>query len=336
MAEQKRRSHNTRFIFIIVSLFLVVLNLFLMFFSLFMETDFYLSKVLIPLPVDETAPTIRIKGPEKISVAVGTKYTDDGVDAYDDRTETIVETNNTVDINTIGDYTITYTATDEHGNSSTATRLVSVVQPTGTIFLTFDDGPGPFTNTLLDILKKYNVPATFFVTGAGDDSLIKREFDEGHAIALHSYTHNYSYIYSSVANYYEDLANIQDRVTRITGQPSYLIRFPGGSSNTVSTRYDGRSHIMSFLTQDVLSHGYYYFDWNVNSGDADTASTSDAVYSNVINGLKVGGDSVVLQHDIKGYSVDAVERIIQYALEHGFIFSKLDNTSFSARHGVNN
>ena len=178
--------------------------------------------------------------------------------------------------------------------------------------------------------------ATFFVTGAGPDDMIKREYDEGHAIGLHTASHQYSYIYSSIDNFLADLYAVQDRVKNITGYTSMLMRFPGGSSNTVSARYDGRSHIMSKLVQEVEARGFVYFDWNVLSGDAGETDVTSIVKDNVINGLKEGGNSVVLQHDVKDYSVDAVEGIIQYGLEHGYVFDKLGMDSFTAHHGVNN
>ncbi|MBQ9017003.1 polysaccharide deacetylase [Candidatus Saccharibacteria bacterium] len=203
------------------------------------------------------------------------------------------------------------------------------------IHLTFDDGPGPYTAKLLDILKKHNVKATFFVTGAGDDALITREYNEGHAVGLHTYTHDYALVYSSVANFFADLYRVQDRVRDATGYTSTLIRFPGGSSNGVSAYYDGGIHIMSQLVGEVSARGFTYFDWNVSSGDAGGATSPDQVYQNVTDNLKPTS-SVVLQHDIKEFSVDAVERIIEYGQKNGYTFKKLDETSFAAHHGVNN
>ena len=203
------------------------------------------------------------------------------------------------------------------------------------VYLTFDDGPGPYTAELLDILKKYNVKATFFVTKAGSDALIAREFNEGHTVGLHSYTHDYTYIYASVGNFFEDLYNIQGRVKNITGETSTIIRFPGGSSNLVSAKYDGGAHIMSTLVPEATARGFTYFDWNVSSGDAGAPISSDQVYENTINNLKPEF-SVVLQHDTKDYSVNAVERIINHGLKNGYTFKRLEKDSFSAHHGINN
>src|SRR5699024_7028919 len=105
-------------------------------------------------------------------------------------------------------------------NEATVTRHVYVYESSDypslngkNIYLTFDDGPSKYTNKLLDVLKKYNVKATFFVTDQGltkgYDDVIKRAYDEGHTIGLHSSTHNYGYIYSSVNSYFDDLYAIQ-------------------------------------------------------------------------------------------------------------------------------
>ncbi len=285
---------------------------------------------------DTYAPVINLLGSENETIAVGDKYIDLGVDAYDIGGEFELSIVGEVDPNTVGDYEIKYTAIDDSGNTTKKVRKVRVIKPTGTIYLTFDDGPSEHTGRLLDVLKKYGVKATFFVTGRGDDTYFKREYDEGHTVALHTNTHNYAYVYSSIDNYFSDLNTISNRVKAQTGIESKLIRFPGGSSNLVSRRYDGRTRIMSKLVNEVTKRGYTYFDWNVDSNDAGGAKTADEVFNNVTSRLVGGGDSVVLQHDVKGFSVDAVERIIEYANAHGFIFKKLNAGSYTAHHGVNN
>lgn len=224
---------------------------------------------------------------------------------------------------------------EEEEAERAAEHAKKLAEATGVVYLTFDDGPGDYTNALLDILDKYEVKATFFVTGRGDDEVIKREFDEGHTVALHTWTHNYAYVYSSVDNYFADLTQIAERVKNITGQETKLIRFPGGSSNLVSRRYDGRTRIMSTLTREVEARGYQYFDWNVDSDDAGRAKDSDTVFVNVAAHLKPG-PNVVLQHDIYPYSVEAVERIIQYGNENGYVFEPLTVDSPTVHHDINN
>ena len=280
---------------------------------------------------DDEAPKITINGSKNKTVIVGTKYNDEGAKVTDNCSNPELKTSGSVDTNTVGTYKIEYSATDDSKNTTKVTRTVNVKnRESGSriIYLTFDDGPGAYTNQLLDVLKKYNVKATFFVTGKGSDDVIKREYNEGHTVALHSNTHNYSYIYASQTNYFEDLYAVRNRVKRITGYESNIIRFPGGTSNTVS------KISMKELSREVINRGFYYFDWNVSSGDAGGTTTANGVYNNVINGLKPGV-SVVLQHDIKKFSVDAVESIIKYGLENGYTFKSLSEGSPAIRHGAN-
>ena len=287
--------------------------------------------------MDEEAPTIALNGVETLYIKRGGNYAEPGAVASDSCDAVELTVSGEVDTNTVGDYIIKYQSMDNSENITTVTRTVHVVPEWyGTIFLTFDDGPWTDTNRLLDILKKYNVKATFFVTGNGDDAVIKREYDEGHTVALHTWSHDYSYVYSSVENYFNDLALIQNRVKNITGYTPTLIRFPGGSSNTVSRRYDGGTHIMSTLVQEVTKRGFTYFDWNISSGDAGSTTIPYEVYLNVINNLKPNGASVVLQHDSKNFSIDAVEAIIQYGLSNGYTFDRLSANSPDAHHPVNN
>lgn len=286
---------------------------------------------------DDEAPEISLKGAETKVLILGTEYEDDGASVEDncDYDVEIVKEGE-VDAKVAGTYEIKFKAKDRMGNMSEKKRTVRVVDPASgerVIYLTFDDGPGEHTGRLLDVLAKYGVKATFFVTGYGDDAIIKREFDEGHTVALHTNTHNYAYVYSSVENYFADLYMVRDRVQRITGLAPNLIRFPGGSSNTISAVY--ARGIMSTLVGEVGRRGFYYADWNISSGDAGGAGTAGAVYANVVGRLG-DGQYVVLQHDVKGFSVDAVEGIIQYGLENGYTFLPMNETSFLAHHGVNN
>ncbi|MBR2545063.1 MAG: polysaccharide deacetylase, partial [Erysipelotrichaceae bacterium] len=237
---------------------------------------------------------------------------------------------------TEGTYTLKYTVSDSYGNVSEATRTVRVVGSQGVVYLTFDDGPSGYTPRLLDILDKYNVKATFFVTNAFPGSVynIKRAYESGHTIAVHSYTHNYAQIYSSDDAYWADFEAMEDVIVAQTGHRTNLFRFPGGSSNTVSRNYS--YGIMSRLTDQAYQKGYVYFDWNVASGDAGETTSSSVVYQNIIDGVSRMNTSVVLCHDSKGYTVDAIEDVIIWCLDHGYTLLPLDANSFTAHHGVNN
>jgi peptidoglycan/xylan/chitin deacetylase (PgdA/CDA1 family) len=172
------------------------------------------------------------------------------------------------------------------------------------------------------------------VTNTGRISIIQRAAEEGHAIGIHSASHSYSEIYANEEAYFADLYKMQDIIKKHTGQTITLLRFPGGSSNTTSCYYN--KGIMTRLTKLVEEKGFTYFDWNVGSNDTGGASTAKQVYNNVVSGIGNKQNSVVLMHDIKSHSVDAVEAIIVWGLENGYTFRPLSPDSYTAHHGVAN
>ena len=289
---------------------------------------------------DVESPEIFLVGDEKVFLHVGDTYKEEGVivsDNCDKDLEKSVEIDGSVDTSKVSKYTITYRVADKSGNKASKKRIVSVSERPkgGIIYLTFDDGPNEgTTNVILDILKEEGVKATFFVTNKGPDDLILREYNEGHTVAMHTASHDYSYVYSSAENYYADLQAVHDRIYNITGYDSKILRFPGGSSNTISRRY--QQGIMSFLTEDVVKKGYKYYDWNLSSGDAGGANTPDAVYQNVVNGLSRDRANMVLMHDIKTYTRDAIRSIIRYGKDNGYTFLPIDYSVDMVTQRVNN
>lgn len=293
---------------------------------------------------DTEEPTITLKGSTTTYVLEGATYQEPGYTATDncdgDITSTVT-TSGEVNTNRVGTYTLTYEVTDSSGKMATVKRNVKVISQNesgagkGVIYLTFDDGPhATYTAQILDILKKYNVKATFFVTKAGPDSLIKRAYDEGHTIGLHTWTHQYQTVYKSVESYFQDLVQISDRVKRITGEESKIIRFPGGSSNTISKKY--QVGIMTILTNEVLNRGYHYFDWNISAGDAGETTDPQVVYRNITKNLSKNRSNVVLCHDIKSWTASALESVIQYGLANGYTFQKITMETPMVRQHVNN
>lgn len=299
---------------------------------------------------DIEAPKLVLNGEESIVLNMGDAYNELGVTVTDNCDQDIqnkVAIESNVNTNVAGQYTVSYTATDNSENKTTITRTVTVVNPYNSpnlngvgkvIYLTFDDGPSStITPSLLQILKEENVKATFFVINHSDslNYLIKQEYDEGHTVALHSDTHVYSYVYSSVDNYFNDLTSIQNKVSGIIGIKPNIIRFPGGSSNTVSRKYS--PGIMSILSKEVLNRGFIYFDWNVSSEDAGGARTASQVYNNVVNNL-VYKNNVVLLHDFESNykTLNAIRDIIQYGKSHGYIFKAITQDTYPTRHHVNN
>lgn len=298
--------------------------------------------------VESTGPSIDLVGGEKITVSIGATFEDPGYTAADNLGEDLtdrVQVTGTVNTRELGTFKLTYEVTDDEGRSTTVERTVEVVaskqpdvvQPDGkVIYLTFDDGPNKYTQKLLNVLKKYNVKATFFLVNTGYsemDTLMKNIVDGGHAVGVHSMTHQWS-IYKSEEAFLDDLYGMQEVIKNATGVTTTLMRFPGGSSNTTSRKYcEG---IMTTLTQKVTELGFQYFDWDVDSNDAGGAKTADEVYQNVIKGIGNKKTAYVLQHDTKEYSVEAVERIIQWGLANGYTFRALTPESPACHHPVNN
>ena len=290
--------------------------------------------------VDNIKPNIELIGSDNLTVYIGDEYEELGYKAMDncdlDITKNVV-IDGSVDTKKVGKYELIYKISDKSNNENEVKRIVNVINKPvkGVVYLTFDDGPQEgTTNVILDILKEEGVKATFFVTSKGPDSLIKREYDEGHTVALHTSTHNYSYLYSSPSAYFEDLEAVHTRVKNITGYDSRIIRFPGGSSNTISRRYS--EGIMSYLTKEVLNRGYRYFDWNISSGDAGSTTDSNVVYQNVVSHLSHERTNMVLMHDIKPYTRDALRQIIKYGKENGFVFDKITDNTEMITQRVNN
>ncbi len=297
---------------------------------------------------DLEAPKLELVGGSTYTIYQNNTFKDPGYKVTDNCDEALeVKVTNNIKSSQVGTYTVTYEVIDSSNNKTTITRKVNVIKyvkpatpsvpasQNGVIYLTFDDGPSSVTTSaILDILKAEGVKATFFVTASGPDSLIKRAYDEGHSIALHTASHNYKTVYSSVDAYFNDLQTVQNRVKRITGQESKIIRFPGGSSNTVSRNYS--KGIMSKLVVEVKNRGYNYYDWNVDSNDAGGASSASAVYNNVIRGLSKNRINMVLMHDTKTTTKNALRDIIQYGKSNGYRFDVITSKTPMIVHSVNN
>lgn len=179
------------------------------------------------------------------------------------------------------------------------------------IYLTFDDGPSRNTDKILDILKEYDVKATFFVVGKTDEESVRayqRIVAEGHTLAMHSYSHKYSEIYASKESFEQDIRQLQEYLYQITGVWPRFYRFPGGSSNTVS-KVD-----MQELIEYLNESGITYFDWNIASGDAISGQLGkDTIVNNCIGGIKAKQECMILMHDAsdKNSTVEALSLLIE-------------------------
>jgi len=278
--------------------------------------------------VDKTAPEIKLNGKAFSRIKVNEEFKDEGATATDtkdgDLTSKITKEGN-VDTSKEGKYTITYKVKDNNDNEATAQRTIFVgdVQATGVIYLTFDDGPSANTTPkILDTLKEKGVNATFFIINYNEanEHLVKRAIDEGNAIGIHGYSHDYKVLYASVEACYQNIIKLQEKIEKTTGKKIMITRFPGGSSNTVSRKYC--KGIMTDISQKLLKEGFKYYDWNVASGDSGDVKTADAVYNNVTKGIKPDRNNIVLMHDFSGNNktVEALPRIIDWGLANGYRF----------------
>ena len=297
--------------------------------------------------VDTTAPEIKLKGSD-MNLKLNQTFSDPGYQAsdnYDGDISDRVTVVGHVDTSKLGSYVLTYSVTDTSGNICEVKRKVSITEiakpippknpSAGIIYLTFDDGPhATNTDIILDILKSEGVKATFFVVGVGPDRVIKRAYDEGHELALHTYSHRYEEIYKDDEAYFSDLYKIQARIKNITGHTTMLMRFPGGSSNNISRKLN--QGIMTRLTKSVQAKGFKYFDWNVDSGDASYSVDGNFVYNNTIQQLSKTRSNVILMHDIHTHTSDALRDIIQYGKKNGYTFEVLSQLEGSVHHNVNN
>ena len=304
---------------------------------------------------DTVSPEIHVNGKETVWVPQGGIYTEHGAWAVDDADGVLTDSvsiSGTVNTQVAGDYIITYSIADSSGNTSSTSRTVKIkpmeVIPdkeivsydgVSRIYLTFDDGPSSkVTPQILDILKENNVKATFFILDYTEENkaIVKRAIDEGHTIGIHGYSHQWT-TYSSDEAYLENIQKLHDKVFNDFGYDAKIIRFLGGSSNTLSINYS--LGIMTRLAFKVKQAGYEYFDWNVSNGDADGSNVPvETLVSNVKSQLKENKSNVVLMHDTnaKQTTVDSLTEIINYGKENGFKFEPITEDTYPIHHNIYN
>lgn len=190
-------------------------------------------------------------------------------------------------------------------------------------FLTFDDGPSPITENILDTLKQEKIKATFFVLGSNVDyraDMVKRMYDEGHFIGNHGYSHVYSQIYSSPQAVLDEFNSCNEKVRNAIGNPEYnshLFRFPGGlpGGKYASLKQEAKE----LLNQNDIVN----IDWNALNGDAETNDLSPEFEMQRLSET-VGEKSsiVILMHDAAAKSVTAetLPQIISYLRDNGYEF----------------
>jgi len=194
------------------------------------------------------------------------------------------------------------------------------------VFLTFDDGPSEsVTPHVLDILKQHNVKATFFVLGnrvSSNKNLIKRIYNEGHYIANHGYTHQYSKIYSSSSEVLKEYNKTEEAIRKALDMPTYsssLFRFPGGSIG-------GEYHSLKQETKKVLKKkNIAYLDWNALTNDANGSNTRKKIMDSLKKTVKNKNNVVVLMHDApdKTLTYKTLDEVINYLKDEGYAFKNI-------------
>lgn len=203
-------------------------------------------------------------------------------------------------------------------------KAEETIKSPGTVYLTFDDGPSRHTAEILDILKKNDIKATFFLIGKTDEhskEMMRQIVSQGHTIAIHTYTHQYDQIYSSVEDYLKDFYKIYELIYNTTGVKPDIFRFPGGSVNSHNQK------IYQDLIEEMDRRGFTYYDWNVSAEDASSKATSRSISNNITYGVLRNSRSIVLLHDFESRTatMDALDGIIKDLKDYGYKFDKLTN-----------
>ncbi|MGG1660381.1 exo-beta-N-acetylmuramidase NamZ domain-containing protein [Brevibacillus sp. NRS-1366] len=210
-----------------------------------------------------------------------------------------------------------------------------VPDPTGTdkvAYLTFDDGPSPITPLVLDTLKKHQVKATFFIVGRnvpGNEAILKRIISEGHAVGGHTYSHDYRVAYKSKDAFFADLEKGNQLIEKATGVKPTVFRYPGGSTNSVSLKYQDpklyneQQPVMKAIKEEANKRGYIFIDWNVTNGDARSNHyTAAGALANIKQQVKSQKEIVILMHDAstKAPTAQALPEVISFLKAKGYRF----------------
>ena len=202
------------------------------------------------------------------------------------------------------------------------------------VYLTFDDGPNKATPAVLDILKKYNVKATFFTVGScirANPGTARRIAEEGHLIACHTDSHEFGVIYSSPKAFVDDVRKWRKTVTEYVGaeKGAFVFRFPGGSVGREMGGRKGREAYVKAMNEA----GYIAVDWNLGlndkwlAGNTKRLPLSDYLWSSYIETWRIYGDKdplILLIHDTEPESVKLLPRVIEDLKSRGLEFGLCD------------
>ena len=194
------------------------------------------------------------------------------------------------------------------------------------VFLTFDDGPSKdVTPHILGILDKYNIKATFFVLGNRVKmypDIVKQEYEAGHYIANHGYSHKYSSIYKNVDSILKEYNKTEQAIREALGDETYssnLFRFPGGSKGGPYEKIKKKAR------KELKEYGIAYLDWSALTYDAEGANTKKEILSNLKETINGWNNVVILMHDAadKKITYETLEDVIKYLKKEGYEFKNI-------------
>ena len=238
---------------------------------------------------------------------------------------------------TISSFLISFSFIQCYKTPTNESTVNAIIKGEKIAYLTFDDGPSKNTEKILEILAKDNITATFFVTGPSyylKDTLLKKIIESGHEIAIHSYEHNYNYIYSSKENYMKDFEKCKNWIKTVTGITPSLYRFPGGSSNTIASK-----SLIKEIISNLERKGYTHADWNVDTLDSYVKNDSDKIISNALSAISKNENNkhyyqtILMHDDINKYgTIDALPTLIEKLIYKGYTFETLSKDSHIIKH----
>ena len=223
--------------------------------------------------------------------------------------------------------------------ASEKNNLMEIIDESGQekrCYLTFDDGPTEnITPQILDVLRRYNVKATFFEVGSlikANPDVARRVYEEGHLIANHSNGHNYEKLYASTESFINEINECYEIIKSVTGEaePFKLMRFPGGSYKSSADSY---SPVKQECKTVLKENGFYYCDWNSLTGDAEgKKKNASELLAYLKQNLDTSESTVVLMHDAaaKQNTADALASVIEYLMSEGYTFHRLDEIDYTA------
>jgi peptidoglycan/xylan/chitin deacetylase (PgdA/CDA1 family) len=327
----------------------------IIFFAIFFGVKYYRLKSeteLTPEPVliseDEFSIPSDISLSEIIEAAEKNGYTADSilVSIMIDNPEAVLQFAEDITADANADGTVTDTPTDSEPEDKPLSELIDpelaapayqklypdlyAEAPTefmitqNAAYLTFDDGPSENTADIVTILDSFDIKATFFFSGGDtpeDKRIMKLVADNGHTVAVHSLSHNYTQVYASVESFLEDFNNTYMSVYEATGVKPQIFRFPGGSVNNYNR------FVYKEIIAEMTRRGFVYYDWNVSGEDAADNASWTSIYNYVLDGARIHRDdrAIILLHDSKARTVTVVEDVIKAMQDMGYTFLPLEN-----------